>query len=373
MTVRWRTWIVGLATWITLSGSAHAAKITFLVGSLDAPDGLYEGASVAEGTVLESASDALVMVEHTWPSDIGSRLCIEVIVFGYGRSYTVSEAGSTPGSCATTVPDPSDFEGPQPFLARETRYGDSKYDEPNLPRRVTKSIDAWRRVERWKSEFRKEKALKTPVLGSSVFSKPDSIPARVPVSKPPEPTQPEPPQPDAPVQKWSCDIDLQSSGAGTMSIILREYRFEGTIAAKGTTRPIRGRWTGSNIKFWRELSTTSGQRFVGVVTKPEPGLARMGGRFANAFSGVWSADCRLASSVDKGERYTVMLVSYPDKAKINVIKTVRSLTGWGLKETKAAVESVPTILNTDASAQDAERMLRLLSEVGAVGKAQHHD
>lgn len=52
-------------------------------------------------------------------------------------------------------------------------------------------------------------------------------------------------------------------------------------------------------------------------------------------------------------------------SKINVIKVVRELTGLGLKEAKAAVDSAPNILKEGVSKADAEAMKAKLEEAGA--------
>ncbi len=64
--------------------------------------------------------------------------------------------------------------------------------------------------------------------------------------------------------------------------------------------------------------------------------------------------------------FDVILKEYPDKAKIKVIKAVRSLTGLGLKEAKAAVEGVPHKLKEGVSKEDAESAKAELEEAGAV-------
>ncbi|WP_159715108.1 50S ribosomal protein L7/L12 [Blochmannia endosymbiont of Camponotus nipponensis] len=51
--------------------------------------------------------------------------------------------------------------------------------------------------------------------------------------------------------------------------------------------------------------------------------------------------------------------------KIPVIKTVRSITGLGLKEAKELVESAPVILKESISKDDAEILKKTLETVGA--------
>lgn len=131
------------------ASNINAAELSFVLGTLVKPEGVNEGDTLPPGTLVQSGSDALVMVEHQWPSDIPGRACVLVAIFGYGESYTVSESG-TPGRCDTTVPtDPAAFQPGQPFLSRETRYGDAKFDEPTVPAKVSASKAQWRTFDDW--------------------------------------------------------------------------------------------------------------------------------------------------------------------------------------------------------------------------------
>jgi len=63
--------------------------------------------------------------------------------------------------------------------------------------------------------------------------------------------------------------------------------------------------------------------------------------------------------------FTVFLVSGGDK-KIQVIKTVRELTGLGLKEAKDLVEAAPKAVKEGVAKGQAEEMKKKLVESGAV-------
>lgn len=63
--------------------------------------------------------------------------------------------------------------------------------------------------------------------------------------------------------------------------------------------------------------------------------------------------------------FSVQLSGFDDKAKIKVIKEVRAISGLGLKEAKEFVESAPTILQKDLSAEKAEELKARLEAVGA--------
>ncbi len=62
--------------------------------------------------------------------------------------------------------------------------------------------------------------------------------------------------------------------------------------------------------------------------------------------------------------FTVFLASVGDK-KIQVIKTVRELTGLGLKEAKDLVEAAPKAVKEGVAKAQAEEMKKKLAEAGA--------
>ena len=61
--------------------------------------------------------------------------------------------------------------------------------------------------------------------------------------------------------------------------------------------------------------------------------------------------------------FDVMLQSAGDK-KINVIKEVRGITGYGLKEAKAMVEELPATLKEGATKEDADSIKAKIEEAG---------
>lgn len=65
--------------------------------------------------------------------------------------------------------------------------------------------------------------------------------------------------------------------------------------------------------------------------------------------------------------FNVILESPGDK-KIQVIKLVREVTGLGLKEAKALVDSHPKAVKENLSKEDAEELKTKLEEQGAVAK-----
>jgi large subunit ribosomal protein L7/L12 len=71
-----------------------------------------------------------------------------------------------------------------------------------------------------------------------------------------------------------------------------------------------------------------------------------------------------AAAAEEQTEFDVVLTSFGAN-KVSVIKTVRALTGLGLKEAKDAVEGVPTTLKEGISKADAEAAKKDLEEAGA--------
>jgi large subunit ribosomal protein L7/L12 len=71
-----------------------------------------------------------------------------------------------------------------------------------------------------------------------------------------------------------------------------------------------------------------------------------------------------AAPAEEQTEFDVVLTSFGSN-KVAVIKTVRGLTGLGLKEAKDAVEGAPTTLKEGVSKDDAEAAKKGLEEAGA--------
>lgn len=71
-----------------------------------------------------------------------------------------------------------------------------------------------------------------------------------------------------------------------------------------------------------------------------------------------------AAEVVEQTEFDVILASYGEK-KVNVIKTVREITGLGLKEAKALVDEVPNPVKEAVGKEEAEEIKQKLEEAGA--------
>jgi len=71
-----------------------------------------------------------------------------------------------------------------------------------------------------------------------------------------------------------------------------------------------------------------------------------------------------AGAVEEQTSFDVILENFGEK-KIEVIKTVRAITGLGLKEAKELVESAPKAVKEGVSKDEAEEIQKKLQEAGA--------
>ena len=72
-----------------------------------------------------------------------------------------------------------------------------------------------------------------------------------------------------------------------------------------------------------------------------------------------------APAAEEKTSFDVVLTGFDAAAKIKVIKAVREITGLGLAEAKALVESAPKAIKEGISKDDAEELKKKLEDVGA--------
>jgi large subunit ribosomal protein L7/L12 len=71
------------------------------------------------------------------------------------------------------------------------------------------------------------------------------------------------------------------------------------------------------------------------------------------------------AAAEEQTEFDAVLISFGDK-KIQVIKEVRAITGLGLKEAKAVVDSAPKAVKEGLSKDEAEKLKEQLEGAGAV-------
>ncbi|WP_309544566.1 50S ribosomal protein L7/L12 [Candidatus Xianfuyuplasma coldseepsis] len=73
-----------------------------------------------------------------------------------------------------------------------------------------------------------------------------------------------------------------------------------------------------------------------------------------------------AAAADEGPSEVTVTLENPGTSKIPVIKAVRAITGLGLKEAKALVDSAPAPIKENIKPEEAEELKAQLEEAGAV-------
>ena len=71
-----------------------------------------------------------------------------------------------------------------------------------------------------------------------------------------------------------------------------------------------------------------------------------------------------AEAAEEKTEFDVILAEIEPKAKIKIIKEVRTLTGAGLKDAKAMVENLPSTLKEAVSKDAAEEIKAKIEKVG---------
>ncbi|MFB2645096.1 50S ribosomal protein L7/L12 [Raphidiopsis sp. BLCC-F218] len=90
--------------------------------------------------------------------------------------------------------------------------------------------------------------------------------------------------------------------------------------------------------------------------------APAGGMMVMAAPGAAAAEV-----VEEKTEFDVILEEVPADKKIAVLKTVREITGLGLKEAKELVESTPKAVKEAINKESAEEIIKKIAEAG--GKA----
>ena len=114
-----------------------------------------------------------------------------------------------------------------------------------------------------------------------------------------------------------------------------------------------------------QLKTLSLLEAAELVTQIEEAFgvsaaAPVGGMMMAAAPGAAAAE-----AVEEKTEFDVILEEVPADKKIAVLKVVRTITGFGLKEAKDLVESTPKAVKEGTGKDDAEAIKKQLEEAGA--------
>jgi large subunit ribosomal protein L7/L12 len=80
-----------------------------------------------------------------------------------------------------------------------------------------------------------------------------------------------------------------------------------------------------------------------------------------------AGDATGGDAAEEKDEFDVVLSAAGDQ-KVQVIKAVRAITGLGLKEAKDLVDGAPNTLKEGVKKEEAEEMLKQLSEAGATAE-----
>ena len=102
-----------------------------------------------------------------------------------------------------------------------------------------------------------------------------------------------------------------------------------------------------------------------MLQLPDSYLDGTGGGGGGGGGGAPGAAPEAAAPVKEKEAFDLKLTEVDAKAKIKIIKEVRTITGLGLKEAKEMVENAPVVVKQGLKKDEAEKLMKLLVEAGA--------
>lgn len=112
------------------------------------------------------------------------------------------------------------------------------------------------------------------------------------------------------------------------------------------------------------LETISNMTVMEVVDLIEAMEEKFGVSAAAPVAAAAPAAGGEAAAAEEQTEFDVVLASFGDN-KVSVIKTVRTITGLGLKEAKDLVEGAPAAVKEGVNKEEAEEIKGKLEEAGA--------
>lgn len=101
-------------------------------------------------------------------------------------------------------------------------------------------------------------------------------------------------------EQWECAIDLHQGDQGSLSLKHDNDSLTGSLEIKRSDitfeQEVEGRWLGNEVELKRLVSSTNSQVMQGVSIRLGTQHMKIGGRYAEGFNGVWSADCDLVAT-----------------------------------------------------------------------------
>jgi large subunit ribosomal protein L7/L12 len=115
------------------------------------------------------------------------------------------------------------------------------------------------------------------------------------------------------------------------------------------------------------LETISSMSVMEVVDLIAAMEEKFGVTAAAAVAAAPAAGGDAGAVAEEQTEFNVMMTSFGDN-KVSVIKAVRSITGLGLKEAKAMVESAPCAVKEGVEKAEGEDVVKQLTEAGATAE-----
>ena len=112
------------------------------------------------------------------------------------------------------------------------------------------------------------------------------------------------------------------------------------------------------------ISSMSVMEVVDLIAAMEE---KFGVTAAAAVAAAPAAGGDAGGAAEEQTEFDVMMTSFGDN-KVSVIKAVRGITGLGLKEAKAMVESAPCAVKEGVDKAEAEDVVKQLTEAGAAAE-----
>ena len=118
------------------------------------------------------------------------------------------------------------------------------------------------------------------------------------------------------------------------------------------------------LKAIEEMSV---MELVELITAIEEKFGVTAAAAVAAAPAVAAGDAAGGDAAEEKDEFDVVLSAAGDQ-KVQVIKAVRAITGLGLKEAKDLVDGAPNTLKGGVKKEEAEEMLKQLSEAGATAE-----
>lgn len=120
----------------------------------------------------------------------------------------------------------------------------------------------------------------------------------------------------------------------------------------------------SKEEILETISNMSVMEVVDLIEAMEEKFGVSAAAPAAAVAGAGAAAGGEAAAAEEKTEFDVILSSFGDN-KVSVIKTVRSITGLGLKEAKDMVEGAPVAVKEGVTKEESEDIKKQLEEAGA--------